>query len=106
MKKKVIRHLEGDIKDYEGEIAQDKKLIKDLKGEKMKKQGYNSRLDESLGVRHRGAKKQSLKDRRDESKAMEKKEHKRAYSGDERMDMVRHHMKEAMKHFRHMEKKK
>jgi hypothetical protein len=38
----------------------------------MKKQGYNSRLDESLGARH-GKKSQSFKDRRDESKAMSKK---------------------------------
>ena len=33
------------------------------------KQGYNARLDESLGARH-GKKSQSFKDRRDESKAM------------------------------------
>ena len=31
----------------------------------MKKQGYNSRLDESLGAKH-GKKSQSFKDRRDE----------------------------------------
>ena len=31
------------------------------------KQGYNARLDESLGMKHKGAKKQSMKDRRDES---------------------------------------
>ena len=38
-----------------------------------KKQGYNARLDESLGAKHKGKHKQSLKDRRDESKAMSKK---------------------------------
>ena len=38
----------------------------------MKKQGYNSRLDESLGAKH-GKKSQYFKDRRDESKAMSKK---------------------------------
>ena len=40
----------------------------------MKKQGYDDRLDESLGVRRgkESSKKQSLKDRRDESKGMEK----------------------------------
>ena len=37
------------------------------------KQGYNARLDESLGNKHKGKHKQSLKDRRDESKAMSKK---------------------------------
>ena len=35
-------------------------------------QGYNDRLDESLGAKH-GKKSQSFKDRRDESKAMSKK---------------------------------
>ena len=29
----------------------------------MKKQGYNARLDESLGGKHKGPHKQSLKDR-------------------------------------------
>jgi hypothetical protein len=53
---------------------------------KVKKQGYNARLDESLGERHRGKHKQSLKDRRDESKAMEKKRHHRAYKGVRTMD--------------------
>ena len=36
-------------------------------------QGYNSRLDESLGMRHKGSHKQSMKSRRDESKGMSKK---------------------------------
>ena len=47
-----------------------------------KKQGYDDRLDESLGAR-RGAestKTQSFKARRDESKGMEKAAGKRAYS--------------------------
>ena len=35
----------------------------------MKHQGYNARLDESLGMKH-GKKSQSMKARRDESKAM------------------------------------
>lgn len=51
----------------------------------MKKQGYNARLDESLGAKHRGAHKQSLKDRRDESKAMSKKDYGHAYGGDHGM---------------------
>ena len=53
-----------------------------------KKQGYNARLDESLGAR-RGAestKSQSLKSRRDESKGMEKASGKRAYSAVGTMD--------------------
>ena len=50
----------------------------------MKKQGYNSRLDESLGNKH-GKKSQSMKDRRDESKAMSKKDYGHAYGGDHSM---------------------
>lgn len=46
-----------------------------------KKQGYNSRLDESLGARNKGKKKQSMKARRDESKGMEKAMGRPAYSG-------------------------
>jgi hypothetical protein len=51
----------------------------------MKKQGYNSRLDESLGSKHKGKHSQSLKDRRDESKAMSKKDYGHAYGGDHNM---------------------
>ncbi len=47
-------------------------------------QGYNSRLDESLGARN-GKKKQSLKDRRDESKAMSKKDYGHSYGADKGM---------------------
>jgi hypothetical protein len=50
----------------------------------MKKQGYNSRLDESLGAKH-GKKSQSYKDRRDESKAMSKKLYGHSYGGDSGM---------------------
>ena len=51
----------------------------------MKKQGYNARLDESLGGRHKGKHKQSLKDRRDESKGMSKKMYGHAYGADKGM---------------------
>ena len=47
-------------------------------------QGYNARLDESLGAR-RGKKSQSFKDRRDESKAMSKKMYGHAYGADKSM---------------------
>ena len=50
----------------------------------MKKQGYNARLDDSLGVKN-GKKTQSLKSRRDESKAMSKKDYGHAYGGDHNM---------------------
>jgi hypothetical protein len=51
-----------------------------------KTQGYNARLDESLGSRNRGRKSQSLKSRRDESKGTEKAMGKRAYSAVGTMD--------------------
>tara|TARA_R110000824_G_C14722771_1_gene625303 strand:+ start:268 stop:471 length:204 start_codon:yes stop_codon:yes gene_type:complete len=50
-----------------------------------KKQGYNARLDDSLGAKHKGKHKQSLKSRRDESKAMSKKDYGHAYGGDHGM---------------------
>ena len=54
-----------------------------------KKQGYNARLDESLGERNKGSKSQSLKSRRDESKGTEKAMGKRAYSAVGTMDKGR-----------------
>ena len=53
-----------------------------------KKQGYNARLDESLGNRRgkEATKKQAKKGRRDESKGTEKYYGKRAYSSVKTMD--------------------
>jgi|TARA_B110000908_G_scaffold155555_1_gene193856 hypothetical protein len=48
------------------------------------KQGYNDRLDESLGSRN-GKKSQSMKDRRDESKSMSKKMYGHSYGADKSM---------------------
>lgn len=63
---------------------------------KRKKQGYDDRLDESLGMRHRGHHKQSMKDRRDESKGEMKHLTGHAYSGDKSMDdAYKHHMAHA-----------
>ena len=50
-----------------------------------KSQGYDDRLDESLGARH-GKKSQSFRDRRDESKGAEKAAGNRAYSAVSTMD--------------------
>ena len=55
----------------------------------MKKQGYNSRLDESLAAKN-GKKSQSMKSRRDESKAMSKKEYGHAYGGDHSIKYEKH----------------
>ncbi len=53
-----------------------------------KKQGYNARLDESLGMRDgkESTKSQSMKSRRDESKGMEKARGNRGYSYVQNMD--------------------
>jgi hypothetical protein len=48
------------------------------------KQGYNDRLNESIGSRD-GKKSQSMKDRRDESKGMSKKMYGHAYGADKGM---------------------
>tara|TARA_R110002124_G_scaffold65383_3_gene178827 strand:- start:102 stop:389 length:288 start_codon:yes stop_codon:yes gene_type:complete len=58
---------------------------------KMKKQGYNARLDESIGGRHKGAHSQSMKSRRDESKAMSKKDYGHSYGADKGMSYRHKH---------------
>jgi hypothetical protein len=52
----------------------------------MKRQGYNARLDDSMGSRN-GAKAQGMGARRNESMGMEKAMGKPAYSGDAMMMM-------------------
>jgi len=59
-------------------------------------QGYNARLDESLGSKH-GKKSQSYKARRDESKAMSKKIYGHAYGGDHSMAYESHGEKGSVK---------
>jgi|TARA_R110000744_G_scaffold12150_1_gene36385 hypothetical protein len=55
------------------------------------KQGYNARLDESLGARN-GRNSQSMKSRRDESKGMSKKMYGHSYGADKSMS-YRHEQK-------------
>ncbi len=59
---------------------------------KWKGQGYNDKMDESLGMRRgrESSMTQSLKDRRDESKGMNKKIDGRAYSSVRTMDHSTH----------------
>ena len=73
-------------------------------------QGYNARLDESLGNKHKGTHKQSLKSRRDESKAMSKKDYGHAYGGDHSMKYegkcnIPHHIHTVKKHLTSLIKK-
>tara|TARA_Y100000004_G_C8929434_1_gene419228 strand:+ start:414 stop:626 length:213 start_codon:yes stop_codon:yes gene_type:complete len=70
----------------------------------MKKQGYNARLDDSLGAKH-GKKSQSLKDRRHESEGMEKSMGKRKYSGDKSMGYEKHYPKSVKGHLSGLIKK-
>ncbi len=69
------------------------------------KQGYNARLDESLGMKHKGAHKQSLKSRRDESKGMAKKMTGHAYSGNHSMKEDKHYPKSVHSHLGSLIKK-
>ncbi len=68
---------------------------------KRRVEGYNDRIDQSLGERNKGPHTESMKDRRDESKGEEKKEKGHAYAGDESMDKsYKHHM--ALSHHKYM----
>ena len=58
------------------------------RGGKMK-QGYNDRMDESLGMRNRGKKSQSYRSRRDEAKGMNKAMGNRAYKSVGTMDRMK-----------------
>ena len=62
------------------------------------KQGYNARLDESIGMKNKGAHSQSMKDRRDESKGMAKAMTGHAYSGDHSMKEDKHYPKSVKGH--------
>ena len=69
----------AQLKDAGGRAMMKKGgATKKAKGKGM--QGYNARLDDSLGARN-GKKSQSLKSRRDESKGVKKAAGKKAYSG-------------------------
>ena len=65
-----------------------RRIMKMAKGGMMKSQGYNDKLDDSLGSSNgkRSKKQQNYKDRRDESEAMAKKGGRRKYSRVKTMD--------------------
>ena len=68
------------------QVSQLRKHLKRRKYMKRAEQGYNDKMDESLGMRHRGSHSQTRKDRRNESKGMEKSMGRRPYSGVRTMD--------------------
>ena len=67
-------------------------------------QGYNARLDDSLGAKH-GHKSQSMKARRDESAAMSKKLYGHKYGGDHSMKYEKHYPKSVKGHLSKLIKK-
>jgi len=69
------------------------------------KQGYNDGIDESLGMKHKGAHKQSMKDRRNESKGESKHLTGHAYSGDHSMKEDKHYPKSVKSHIGKLIKK-
>ena len=102
--KKVLRNLDDEVyriapkermggaegrdaRDERARINREKRYEKRhmAKGGKVKKQGYNARLDESLGARNKTKGKQSLKSRRKESEGMEKAAGKRKYQAVKKM---------------------
>ena len=78
--------LTGDGKVTQADILKGRGVKKLNAGgvTKMKKQGYNARLDDSMGAKN-GKKKQSMKSRRDESEGMEKSMGGRKFAGDKAM---------------------
>ena len=82
--------LTGDGKVTQADILKGREVKKLNVGgvTKMKKQGYNARLDDSMGARN-GKKKQSMKSRRDESEGMEKSMGGRKFAGDKAMKFQR-----------------
>jgi hypothetical protein len=79
----IVYEIEMDDEDMdEGEYSE-------MDEEVEEGQGYNDKLDDSLGMKNHGKKmKQSFADRRKESEGMENTMDKRKYSGDKSMDKV------------------
>lgn len=78
LRTKTIGHLRDDIKGYvkqvldlKREIEEDKELIRDMEGKKMKRQSKDDRMDESLGMR------KSRKDKKEDIMKIFKKHFKR-----------------------------
>ncbi len=101
--KKVLRNLDDEVyriapkermggaegrdaRDERARINREKRYEKRHMAKGGKVQGYNARLDESLGARNKTKGKQSLKSRRKESEGMEKAAGKRKYQAVGTMD--------------------
>ncbi len=88
-KKSETRRVSARERDARDEMDRLRKKAVGLgmkKGGKAKKQGYNDKLDESLGARNKTKGKQSLKSRRKESEGMEKAMGRRKYAAVGTMD--------------------
>ena len=74
-----------DARDERARINREKRYEKRHMAKGGKVQGYNARLDESLGARNKTKGKQSLKSRRKESEGMEKAAGRRKYQAVKKM---------------------
>lgn len=76
-----------NVDSYGTYVSRKKDMRRFAKGGKME-QGYNDRMDESLGMRNRGRHSQDDKDRRDEAKGMNEAMGNRAYQSVGTMDRM------------------
>ena len=77
-------HMKAEFSKSKG-----RNYARDRRGriETMDAQGYDDKMDESLGMRHRGSHRQSMKDRRDEASAMDKRHSRMGRKYDDVMTM-------------------
>ena len=101
--RQISKELAKSVKAHDRQSKELKKIASSLVEEGMmakggKTQGYNDKLDESLGNTKgkRSKKEQNYKDRRDESEAMEKKDGRRKYARVKTMDKNRRKRKTPM----------
>ena len=73
---------------YDERLRKQAQLMKNMMRNGGMTQGYNDRMDESLGMRHKGYHSQTHKDRRDEAKGMNKGMGNRAYQSVGTMDKM------------------
>tara|TARA_B100000287_G_scaffold73777_3_gene65477 strand:+ start:14270 stop:15139 length:870 start_codon:yes stop_codon:yes gene_type:complete len=81
------KRSEGHSRMTHEQVAELRKHLARRKNMKRAEQGYNDKMDESLGMRHKGRHSQSMKSRRDEASAMDKRHSKMGRKYDDVMTM-------------------
>jgi hypothetical protein len=81
------KRSEGHSRMTHEQVAELRKHLARRKNMKRAEQGYDDKMDESLGMRHRGRHSQSMKSRRDEASAMDKMHSKMGRKYDDVMTM-------------------